>query len=227
MDRNELLSAIRARHSVRRYLDQPIPAKVRAELDEEVRRCNAESGLSMQILYDEPQSFSGRMAHYGSFRNVHNYIALVGRTGTSLDLACGYYGQRVVLLAQHLGLSTCWVGLTYSKRKATVEVGEDEKLALVISLGYGEPGSKPHKRRKPIEKLGRVRGGGPMPTWFCEALQIVALAPSAIHQQKYRFELDGSRVHATGGFGSFVRVDLGIAKFHFEVGAGDHDFTWG
>jgi nitroreductase len=224
MDQSELLAAITARHAVRRYLDRPIPAQVRAELDEECARCNAESGLAMRIFYDEPEGFSGRLAYYGRFRGVQNYIAVI-TTGTGQDVAGGYYGQRLVLLAQHLGLNTCWVGLTYNKRKARTNLEADETLALTISLGYGETQGHPHKS-KPIEALGHVRDGSEMPAWFQVGLEAAALAPTAMHQQKFHFELDGTTVHATKGIGSYTATDLGIAKLHFEIGAGQANWSW-
>lgn len=55
------------------------------------------------------------------------------------------------------------------------------------------------------------------------------LAPTAVNQQKFRFILhDGNRVEAQAKF-SFIgysHLDLGIAKYHFEVGAGKDNFTW-
>ena len=218
MNNDDLVRAIEARHSVRQYLDQPIPPEIRAELDQEAAQGNAASGLAIKIFYDEPEGFSGLMAHYGSFRGVQNYIALVQRTGTHLDTACGYYGQRLVLLAQHLGLNTCWVGMSYNRRKVKAMLDDDESLALMISLGYGQIQGKPHKS-KPIEALGSVRGGGAMPAWFRSGLEMAALAPTAMNQQKFTFELDGTTVHASKGTGSFSAVDLGIAQCHFEVGA--------
>ena len=211
---------MRARHSVRQYLDQPIPDSLRRTLDAEVASCNAESGLAIRVFYDEPEGFSGLLAHYGRFRGVRNYFALVAKTGTPRDTACGYYGQRLVLLAQHLGLNTCWVGLTYNKRKTKATLDEDESLALAISLGYGLTQGHPHKTSKPAEKIGRVRDGSPPPDWFSRGLEAAALAPTAMHQQKFFFELDGTTVHAQQGSGSFTAVDLGIAKYHFEIGAG-------
>ena len=226
MNQAELLQAIADRHAVRRYLDRPISAAVRTELDQEIQRCNQESGLAITIAYDEPEGFSGRMAHYGSFRGVHNYVALAGNLGSGLDTACGYWGERIVLLAQHLGLNSCWVGLTYNKSRVKAQLAADEKLALVVALGYGETPGKPH-RSKPLDKLGSVKDGGPLPDWFRCGVEAAALAPTAVNQQKFHFTLDGATVHATTGIGSYAAVDLGIAKYHFEVGAGAGDWRWG
>lgn len=125
------------RHSVRAYEERGIEQGVRVALKSFIDSCNRDSGLSIQLVTDEPEAFGGRMAHYGKFTGVTNYIVLVGRKSSGLDEACGYYGEKIVLKAQTLGLNTCWVGLTYSKVKAAFKVGKGEKLCAVIAIGYG------------------------------------------------------------------------------------------
>lgn len=66
----------------------------------------------MQLVTDKPNAFTGMMARYGSFRGVQNYIAVVGTKSDDLHERAGYYGERAVLLAQTLGLNTCWVALS-------------------------------------------------------------------------------------------------------------------
>ena len=77
-------------------------------------------------------AFGGMRAHYGKFENCKNYIALIGKAGT--DEKCGYYGERLVLKAQQLGLNTCWVGMTYTKSKVPCILNKGEKIQLVIAL---------------------------------------------------------------------------------------------
>lgn len=72
----------------------------------------------------------------GLFENANNYIALVGKKGDRLEERCGYYGEKLVLKAQELGLNTCWVVLTHGKSRAEVAAGEKE--VIIISLGYGK-----------------------------------------------------------------------------------------
>ena len=112
-----ILEAIEARHSVRTYKDQAIEADIREKLDAFAKECNREGNLNISIQYDDPEGFDSRLAHYGNFRNVKNYIVLAGKKGAGFDLRCGYYGEKVVLFAQQLGLNTCWVALTFNKRK--------------------------------------------------------------------------------------------------------------
>ena len=103
----DAMTLMNARHSVRQYEDKPIPAEILAELKQEIAACNQESGLHIQLVTDEPKAFDGFMAHYGKFSGVKNYLALVGPKGANLDEKCGYYGERLVLKAQALGLNSC------------------------------------------------------------------------------------------------------------------------
>ena len=220
----DVFEAMRARHSVRQYLDKPIPAEVLDTLRAEVDACNREGDLHIQLVADEPRAFDCAMAKYGSFSGVRNYLVLVGPAGDDLEERAGYYGERLVILAQMLGLNTCWVGLTFSKKKARIQMDPGEKLVLVISLGYGATQGAAHKD-KPMEKLCRVEGD--MPDWFRRGMECAMLAPTAINQQKFRFTLtpDG-RVRAEAMKGPFSLVDLGIAKYHFMLGAGRENFSW-
>lgn len=219
----DLWEAIQTRHSVRRYTDRKIEGNTKEKLLATVDECNRESGLHIQLCLNEPQAFSGMMAKYGKFKNVNNYIALVGKKETGLEEKCGYYGEKIVLKAQQLGLNTCWVAMTYSKGKCAAVVENGEKLQIVISIGYGETPGVAHKS-KSIEELYRVQGT--MPDWFRRGMEAAQLAPTAMNQQKFLFELDGSTVKATALFGSNSKVDLGIAKYHFEVGAGEAKWQW-
>ena len=225
MDRPEVLAAMVARHAVRHYLDTPIPPAVRAELDAAIVRLNDTSGLAMRLLYDEPEGFSGAMAHYGNFRGVRNYLLLAGSERPGLATACGHAGEQIVLLAQHLGLNTCWVGLTYNKRKARAHLGPDEALVLAVAIGYGADGGKPH-RRKPLDELGHVEGGRDAPAWFRAGLEAVALAPSGLNRQGTTFTLAGEVVRADPGRGTYAPIDRGIAMYHFEVGADGGPWRW-
>lgn len=222
----ELMEAIRERHAVRAYTTQKIEEKLLQELQLFIADCNQKSGLRIQLCADAPSAFQGFMAHYGKFKNVHNFIALVGKKGKSLEEDCGYYGEKVVLKAQQLGLNTCWVALSYSKKKAkkTLKMEMGESLVMVIALGYGETAGIPHKS-KPLENLYQVKGEAP--DWFLRGMEAVQLAPTAINQQKFVFTLEGNRVTAVAGFGPNVHTDLGIAKCHFEIGAGEVAWFWG
>lgn len=216
---------VAARHSVRDYTDRPLDGEPRARLSRLVGACNADGGLHIQLVTDEPDAYGKSFfAHYGKFHGVRNYLCLVGPRGGGTEERLGYYGEILVLRAQALGLNTCWCGLSYSRRHTVCEVGVGEKLHALIALGYGAAQGVPHRSKTPAQV---AEGWDDAPAWFKEGVACALLAPTALNQQKFRFACrpDG-RVEATTSWGFYCKMDLGIAKLHFEIGAGAHPFTW-
>ena len=218
-----VMEAMTARHSVRQYEDKAIEPEKLAALEQEITACNQEGGLHIQLVKDEPRAFDGFMAHYGKFSGVRNYIALIGPKSADLDEKCGYYGERLVLLAQMLGLNTCWVAMTYSKIRTAFTVNAGEKLCVVIALGYGKTQGVAHKS-KTFEEVAQV--SGEVPAWFRSGVEAALLAPTAMNQQKFQLTLNGDQLTAKAGTAFYSKVDLGIVKYHFELGAGKENFSW-
>ena len=151
-----LEEAVFARHSVRRYNSTPLSQEQVEELHARIAKLNENFALHMQLVLNDDVAFSGRLAHYGSFRNVKNYIAVAGQKTvagceSSFDERVGYATADIVLLAQTLGLNTCVVGLTF-KKTPTIEIDDGEKLELVIAIGHGETQGVQH----PITTLPRI-----------------------------------------------------------------------
>lgn len=225
-----LQEAIVARHSVRQYQEKPIEAIVVERLNEEIALCNQEGNLHIQLVVEEPKAFAGGMAKYGKFSGVSNYLAMVGPKGA--DEAIGYYGERLVLLAQTMGLNSCWVGLSFKKQPDKYVVADGEKLHCVIALGYGATQGVQHPMR-PMEKFlgaqaSRLQTSN-LPDWFRRGMEAVLLAPTAVNQQKFEFDLlDNHTVSARACFTlvGYGKMDLGIVKYHFELAAGRENFSW-
>ena len=225
-----LHEAIVARHSVRAYKQQPLVEEVVKVLEEKIVVLNREGKLHIQLILNEPKAFLGTMAKYGKFRNVGNYIVMAGQKADDLDERVGYYGEQLVLLAQTLSLNTCWVGLSYSKVPGTYVLDEGEKIACYIALVYGETQGAGHKI-KTVEQVSNA--SDVTPAWFRKGVEVALLAPTAVNQQKFSFEYVGMKddrhqVHAKKGFSmiGYTQMDLGIAKYHFEIGAGKENFDW-
>ena len=225
-----LLEAIKARHSVRAYKNQPLAEEAVRALQKQIAILNSEGGLHIQLILDEPKAFSGTLAKYGKFRGVSNYLVMAGKKSEDLDERVGYYGEQLVLLAQTLGMNTCWAGLSYSKVAGTYVLDEGEKIACYIALGYGETQGNGHK----IKTAKQVSNAGDAtPPWFIKGVESALLAPTAVNQQKFYFEYLGMedgrhRVRAKRGLSliGYTCMDLGIAKCHFEIGAGKENFDW-
>lgn len=208
----DIMEVIEQRHSVRQYTDKKIEAEKRDILNQLIKEINEESGLHIQIFYDEPDCFNSPMARYGKFENVGNYIALAGSKKD--EEKAGYYGEKLVLRCQELGINSCWVALTHGKSKARLQKGE--KLLIMIAIGYGENQGVARKS-KSLATLGKAD----VPSeWFLRGMKAVSLAPTAMNQQKFLFELKDGRVTAKALMGFYTKIDLGIAKYHFEVASG-------
>lgn len=233
--------AIEARHSVRAYKNQSLTEDIVKVLDEQIVALNHEGNLHIQLIQNEPRAFQGTLAKYGKFRNVTSYMVMAGKRADDLDERIGYYGEHLVLLAQTLGLNTCWVGLSYKKIPDTYVLEEGEVIKAYIAIGYGETQGTSHKI-KTVEQVSRsaVRTLGSsenvsdiIPSWFKRGVEAALLAPTAVNQQKFSFEYVGMnnnrhQVRAKKGFSmiGYTQMDLGIAKYHFEIGAGKENFDW-
>ena len=214
----DTLQALKERHSVRAFTDEKIDEKMRDVLDQFVKELNRESGLHIQIRYDDPEGFDSKLAKYGKFKNVRNYIVLAGDKNEDIEEKCGYYGEKLVIEAQRLGFNTCWVALTFNKSVVRKILQPGDKLCMVIALGYGETQGVPHKG-KTIEDVVISRGN--IPNWFREGAEAALLAPTAMNQQKFKMGVkDGEPVILISGFGFHTKVDLGIVKYHFETASG-------
>lgn len=234
MDRKErerLLEVIRTRHSVRRYKDKPLEEDILTLLRQKINELNEKGSLNMQLVTDEPKGFSGLLA-YGTFSGVRNYVVVAGRKDETFDERVGYFGEQLVLYAQTLGLNTCWAGLSYKKVPGTYKLNDGEKISCYISIGYGETPGTGHKIKTP-EQVSNI--GADTPEWFNRGVEASLLAPTAVNQQKFYFRYispnkpeEKAMVRAERGFSlvGYTKIDLGIAKYHFEIGAGQENFEW-
>ncbi len=218
----DILDAIEKRHSVRKYENKPIDAETVKKLQEEIKKINSEGDMHIQLILDEPKAFYGS-ASYDKFVGVTNYIAIIGKNGKNFEERSGYFGERLVLFAQSLGLNSCWVAMTYTKIPEVFQIEKQEKLSVVIALGYGETQGIQHKS-KAFEDVSSVEGE--VPEWFKKGVDAALLAPTALNQQKFKFLLQNGKVATKAGIGFYTKIDLGIAKYHFEVAAGKENFEW-
>ncbi len=217
-----MLEIMQKRHSVRQYYTKSIEVEKRQVLSDLIAKANAAADLNIQACYDEPEAFDTFMAHYGKFEGVTNYIVLVA--GKNKDELIGYWGEHIVLKAQELGLNTCWVALTYGKSKTKITKKKGEKIYCTLALGYGKTQGADHKTKS----LDQVCNRSPLtPSWFIHGVKVSLLAPTAMNQQKFKFfyNEDGT-VDAKAGFGMYTKIDLGIAKCHFELGASPHEISF-
>ena len=208
----EILEVMEKRHSVRQYINKPIEDEKRLIIDHLIKDVNSENDLNFQVFYDEPNCFNSLLAKYGHFKNVKNYISLVGKKSEDLEVNAGYYGERIVLSLTEIGLNTCWVALTHGKSKAIVNKGEKE--VIVIAFGYGETEGKPHKSKSMADCCNYSLE---LPDWFIEGMKGAMLAPTAINQQKFFITYKNDEAILSMKKGPCINIDKGIIKLHFEL----------
>lgn len=211
------LEALKARHSVRSYENKRIEDQKIKELEALIETCNKEGNLHLQLLADAGNTFKRLMSRVMGLGTAPSVIACVGPDGADLDERVGYYGQKVVLLAQQLGLNTCWAG-TYQAKGVPCKIEKGERLVIVIALGYGTTQGKVRKT-KTADQV--VRGGiEGKPDWFKRGVEAALLAPTAINQQKFEIVLGADdSVEFIDKGGVLSKVDQGIVKYNFEVGS--------
>jgi len=209
--------AILERHSVRNYQDKAIEKEKIDELNELIQECNDEGNLHIQLLEDAGNTFNRLLNKAMGLGSAPSVIACVGPDDDTLDERVGYYGEKIVLRAQQLGLNTCWAG-TYNRKNVKASVSDNERLAIVIALGYGINQGKPRKS-KTVDQV--IKGSeSDMPQWFIEGVKMALLAPTAVNQQKFEIVLKGDDQYEVIDKGGILsKIDKGIVKCHFEIGA--------
>lgn len=218
----EDLEAVKSRHSVRAYNDTPIEKEKADVLKKLIDKINRENNLNFKLVLNEPKAFDCLLS--ARFEGVNNYIMLAGKKSDKLDEQIGYFGEMLVIEAQKLGLNTCWVALTFNKKMLKKEMEKGVKLICVLSLGYGKTQGQ-ERKSKTIDEVNDVEGE--LPEWFKAGLECALLAPTAMNQQRFMFSLNGNEVSVKSLGGFYAAVDMGIIKYHFELGAGKDNFVWG
>lgn len=218
-----LEEAMRARHTVRRYTDRKIPGDVLTRLNERIRNHNEHYGLAMNLVTENTEAF-GPALRLILAKGVRNYLILAGPARPGLDESIGCCGADLMLYAQTLGLNSWWVGGTYSRKGVGRNAApEADKILGLIALGYGAAQGAPHKS-KSAEEIASYAGEAPK--WFTKGTEALLLAPTALNKQAFTLRGEGRRVSLTCDNGVFSGVDLGIGKYHFELGAGRENFDW-
>ena len=215
--------AIKERHMVRQYTDKTIPADIVESLNARITENNKKYNLHLALVVGNSDGI-GSMAKLLLSRTVNNYIVLAGVDAPNLDEKLGYCGADLILYAQTLGLNTWWVGGMFNGKGALKNLNnKNVRVNSVIAIGYGKTQGVPH-RSKTADEISRYNGKTPQ--WFVDGVDALLYAPTALNKQPYVVSGDGNKVSISAGSGHFSGIDLGIGKYHFEVGAGKENFEW-
>lgn len=214
--------AMKERHTVRKYIDRPIPSDLLEKLNTRIAENNQAHSLSLSLVTGNADGLSVLAKMLG--KGVKNYIVLAGPDSTDLDEKLGYCGADMILYAQTLGLSSWWIGGMYNAKGAQKNMNSGTVcIHGVLAIGYGQTQGVPHKSKTAAE-ISRYKGTAPQ--WFIDGVDALLLAPTALNKQAFSVKGSGNRVSLTCDSGHFAGIDLGIGKYHFEVGAGKENFEW-
>ena len=225
------VETIRERHSVREYDGKPLAQAEFDALGAVVEECARESGLDIQLVGDNPEVFNV-IVRFGLIRGCRTHVAFVvddAKTGdttkAAVDEVIGYWGQKIVLAAQDMGLNTCWCALC-SRKKSRAVVAPGKRVRLVIAVGHGKTQGFPRKT-KSIGALSSVECAK-APAWFAAAMEAVQLAPTAMNNQNFKITLlsDGKTVRIEAPQSGLNVIDEGIVRRNFEIAANEAGADW-
>ena len=215
--------AIPQRHMVRKYINKPISADTVTLLNARIADNNTKYGLNLKLVTNNSDGIGG-IAKLLLTKSVYNYIVLAGQDCSDLDEKLGYCGADLILYAQTLGLNTWWCGGMFNGKGALKHMeSANVRINGVIAIGYGQTQGNPHKS-KTADKISKYNGEPPQ--WFKNGVEALLYAPTALNKQPYMVTGSENNVTITAGDGHFSGIDLGIGKYHFEVGAGKDTFEW-
>ena len=247
------VETIRERHSVREYDGKPLSRAEFDALIAVVEECARESGLDIQLVGDNPEVFNV-IARFGLIRGCRTHVAFVvddakarvatsganaaangateadcverrGARRTAVDEAIGYWGQKIVLAAQDMGLNTCWCALC-SRKKSRAVVAPGKKIRLVIAVGHGKTQGFSRKTKN-VEALSSVECAK-APAWVAAAMEAAQLAPTAMNNQNFKITLlsDGKTVRIDAPQSGLNVIDEGIVRCNFEIAANEAGADW-
>lgn len=213
------MEAVRSRHSVRKYQDKRIEKEQIDCLEKKIEELNKEGNIHLQFIEDSASTFNKLFNKSAGLGSAPSVIACVGPDDDTLDERIGYFGQKLVIYAQQLGLNTCWVGI-FNRKKIPVEVADNERLVIAIAIGYGETQGKERKTKTADEVVIDLKD---VPDWFHAGVEAALLAPTAINQQKFEIIYnENEEVEFKDLGGVLSKIDIGIVKCNFEIGVADY-----
>lgn len=235
MEKENLMKAIEERCSRRKFQGTLINEASIAKLKELITKYNEISDIRMELVVNNGKSFDGFTKSYGMFSGVNDYICLIANKNDLKSIEkLGYYGELIVLHATQMGLGSCWVGGSRSDVPFTLSAEDSIICAIIIGhveedLSFKEKliHGVTHRKTKMVEDM--FTSTEVVPDWFMAGMKSVQKAPSAMNKQPVKFIYQAGKVQASVKdiTSPSIALDLGIAKLHFELGAGGGTWHWG
>jgi hypothetical protein len=236
-----IIEAIEKRKSIRNYTGEPLRKEDIALITDYIAGLQTPFGappVRIGLIHANQSAGRIKLGTYGFIGGATDFLTLVYGKGSSFPLmeeAAAYIFEQVVLFCTGLGLGTCWLGGSFSRKDFSepAHLQPDEVLRIVSPVGYINPKIRfseillgqtgKHGSRKPFESLF-FHGNFHTPLSqeaagvYAKPLEMVRIAPSANNQQTWRIVLDGKALHFYQHVSiiGFNAIDLGIALCHFE-----------
>ncbi len=246
-----MLDVIQKRVSVRNYGAEELSTGMRTRIAEVLRK--VPPGFFGQTprfkLIEKAMAQADarvKLGTYGFIRGARYFIAGAVASAANSDVDYGYALERIILEMTALGLGTCWMGGTFSRKEYAkiLELGSDDYVPAVTPLGH------PAQKRATVERLVRwgAKSDARVPFdqlffdqgfdkpltksesgLYAEVLEAVRRGPSASNKQPWRIVRRDDGWHLflirTPGYARLVKaadlqkIDMGIAMCHFETAA--------
>ncbi len=246
-----MLDIIQRRKSIRSYIDRTLDSEIKSQIEQILTSRQAGFfGHTARFVLVEKDTASKqekvKLGTYGFIKGARYFIAGAMQHGPLAEVDYGYIMEGIVLEMTRLGLGTCWLGGTFSRKEyaQVLHLDESHWIPAILALGYAKEkrgamdklvrwGAKGDKRlhwsrlffegdfSKPLE---REAAGD-----YAEVLEAVRIGPSASNKQPWRILKDERGLHLilnrTPGYRKWSastdlqQLDAGIAMCHFETSA--------
>ena len=242
-----ITDAIAQRHSWRTYNGLALDSDTHARLTEAIGRATDFSRTLFESITDaegrpvtvtlpdirlvSDDSLNGATGTYGLIKGARQFLILACGTTDADRIAGAAAFERFILDATAMGLDTCWLGGTFSRKRfdAVARIPEQMKIVAVSPVGHRTPSTRFAERmaramvgatrRKPFDRLftgidtgasgSRAPSSGNCQPWR-----------AGVTDRNRRVEL----YNATSN--GFTCLDMGIALCHFIAASDAAGIRW-
>ena len=166
----DVAKAIRARRSVRAYLDKPVEEdKLQRVLDAArlaPSACNMQEWKFVVVRDDATRRNLVDVAMGQAFVGQAPVVIAACATVTDYTMTCGQlaYPIDVAIAVDHMtlqaveeGLGTCWIGAFHEDRaRALIGVPDDIRIVTLLPLGYPADGDAADEREKDRNTIDQI-----------------------------------------------------------------------
>jgi nitroreductase len=230
------IESILRRRSVRSYSGEPLSKEHVARINAYIAGLKAPFGAQahIRLIHTDTPSEKVKLGTYGVIGGARDFLTLAYKKEPLAEESAAYLFEQVVLFCTSMGLGTCWLGGSFSRKDFGGQTGlqAGEKVGIVSPVGYANGkkrfwdvligADKHHTSRKPFGALFFSHDFGTPLTEeaagiYRQPLEMVRLAPSANNFQPWRIISDGNGLHFyhQKTLGGFDTIDSGIALAHF------------